>query len=474
MRVAASGILAVRSPPYAAHWGMRMMKRACLLVLLAVAGWTFSNAPLAAEMAVELPPGLQVPEAARPGPDFNAEQATQVYLNLLTPEQRARSDAYFEGGYWVGLWQFLYEVAVLLAILALGWSARLRDWSQRTTTRRWVQTLVFALLFTPLVWVLSLPFSWYSGYLREHRYGLSNQVFGAWLWDEFKGMLLWAALFAIVVVAVYGFVRRAGGRWWLRATGFTFLFMLFLFMITPVFVSPLFNRYQPLEDGPVREAVLSLARANEIPTDDVKWFDASKQTKRISANVSGLFGTTRVSLNDNLLNRTSLPEIRAVMGHEMGHYVLHHALRHAFFYTLLFGVGFVLLERLHQAALKRWGAKWGVHERTDPAGLPLALAILSVYFFVTSPITNRYIFVAESEADLYGLNAAREPYGFATVSMRLGAYRKLEPGPLEELLFYDHPSGKRRVEMSMRWLAENQSLVEQQAAAGAVAGTSSP
>jgi STE24 endopeptidase len=198
----------------------------------------------------------------------------------------------------------------------------------------------------------------------------------------------------------------------------------------------------------------------------VRWFDASKQTKRISANVSGLFGTTRVSLNDNLLERTSLPEIKAVLGHEIGHYVLHHSLRHVFYYTLLFGVGFVLLERLHQHALARWGARWGVRERADPAGLPLAIGILSVYFFLTTPLTNRSIYAAEAEADLYGLNAAREPHGFATVAMRLGAYRKLEPSPLEELFLYDHPSGRRRVEMAMRWLAENQALVAQQKATG--------
>ena len=105
--------------------------------------------------------------------------------------------------------------------------------------------------------------------------------------------------------------------------------------------------------------------------------------------------------------------------------------------------------------------------------LPLAIAILSAYFFVTQPIENRNIYVAEVEADLYGLNTAREPHGFATVAMRLGAYRKLEPSALEEWLFYDHPSGKRRVEMSMRWLGENQALVMQQVAASPLPPTES-
>ena len=442
-----------------------MPRPAGFRVLLGALCLVCSACSVAAELAVELAPGLQVPAAAQPGPEFDVDRATQAYLALLTPEQRARSDSYYEGGYWVSLWEFLYGLAALFAILWLGWSARLRDWAERRARAPWLRVLIFALLFTPLLWALTLPLSWYTDFVREHSYGLSNQDFGEWLWDAFKSLLVSTVLFAIVVVAIYAFVRRAGGRWWLRATGFTFAFMLFVFMITPVFVSPLFNKYQPLDPGPVSDAVLSLARANEIPTDNVRWFDASKQTKRISANVSGLFGTTRVSLNDNLLERTSLPEIKAVLGHEMGHYVLHHSLRHTLYYTLLFGVGFLLVEGLHQRALARWGARWRVRERADPAGLPLALIILTIYFFVTAPLTNRNIYVAEAEADLYGLNAAREPHGFATVAMRLGAYRKLEPSRLEELLLYDHPSGKRRVEMSMRWLAENQAVVAQEMAA---------
>lgn len=426
-----------------------------LLVMMVAGVW---QQGLAADLAVDLPPGLQVPEAARPGPDFEVERATQAYIELLTPEQRARSDAYFEGGYWLQLWQFLYGLAVLFAILSLRWSARLRDWAGRVTPRRGLQTALFALAYTPLVWMLSLPLLWYAGFVREHAYGLSNHTFGAWLWDEFKAMVLFTVISAIAIVGIYAFVRRSAGNWWAWATGFVFALLLFVFLITPVFVNPVFNKYQPLEEGPVRTAVLSLARANEIPADNVMWFDASKQTKRISANVSGLFGTTQVSLNDNLLNRTSLPEIRAVMGHEMGHYVLDHPLQGAVFLTLVFGLGFLVLDRLFERARARWGQRFGIGERGDPAGLPLALAIMSAYLFLATPLVNRYIYNGEIQADLYGLNAAREPHGFATIAIRLGAYRKLDPSPVEEFLFYDHPSGRRRVEMSMRWLEENQPL----------------
>jgi STE24 endopeptidase len=232
-----------------------------------------------------------------------------------------------------------------------------------------------------------------------------------------------------------------------------------------VYISPIFNKYQPLADGPVRNSILSLARANQIPTDHVEWFDASRQTTRVSANVSGFAGTTRVNLNDNLLNKTSLPEIKAVMGHEMGHFVLNHGLRLVIYLTLVLGAAFWITHRLLDLALARWGARWGLEGRADPAALPLVTAILSLPLFFATPLLNSVVRQAEAEADAFGLNAAREPHGFAMAAMRLSTYRKIRPGWLEEIVFYDHPSGYARVHGSMLWLKENQDNTTANAAA---------
>ena len=423
-----------------------------------------ANSSVAADVAPELPPGTYIPDAARPGAGFEVEKATQAYLAMLSPEQRARSDAYFEGGYWLQLWQFLYTIAVLALVLWRRWAVKLKNWAGRISKVPAVQTAFYALMYVPMIWALTLPLTWYSNFVREHQYGMSNQDFGGWLWDEIKGMFMLTMAAIIVLVAIYAFVRRAGRRSWLWASGFMCVFLMFVFLITPVFVSPLFNDYKPLEEGPTRSAVLSLARANQVPVDNVKSFDESKQTKRVSANVSGLFGTTQVSLNDNLLNRTSLPEIKAVLGHEIGHYVLHHSVLGVVFYTLLFGLGFLILDHAFERMLLRWGKRLGIDGRGDMAGLPFAIGVLTVYLFIATPVINRYVYTFESEADLFGLNASREPYGFATAAMRLGAYRKLEPSKLEELLLYDHPSGRARVEMAMQWLKENQALFEGQPA----------
>ena len=101
------------------------------------------------------------------------------------------------------------------------------------------------------------------------------------------------------------------------------------------------------------------------------------------------------------------------------------------------------------------GERFGVRGIDDEAGLPLVAALLSVFFFFASPLTNSYTRMNEAEADIFGINASGEPDGFAEVALKLGKYRKLDPGPIEEWLFFDHPSGRARIHMAMKWKSEN-------------------
>ncbi|RYD14479.1 MAG: M48 family peptidase [Lysobacteraceae bacterium] len=433
----------------------------CLLRMLVLVAIFASQAfpAYAAETATatrDLPPGLQIPDAARPGPRFDVERATQAYVDLLTPEQRAKSDAYFEGGYWLQLWGLLYGFAVAAVLLGSGLSRRMRDFAERRSRRPWVQAMLYGLQWMLVGFVLSLPLVVYQDFVREHQYGLATQDFGGWFGDQLKELMVGLVLVPPILAALYAAVRRMGARWWIGASAGAFALTLFLMMLAPVFIDPLFNDYKPLREGSVRESVLSLARANRIPVDNVVEFDASRQTTRISANVAGFLGTTRVALNDNLLDRTSEPEIKAVMGHEMGHYVLNHAFRLVVYVSLVLTLGFWFVHRVFDVALARWGTRLGLRDRADPAALPLAVAILSLFFFLATPVLNTIIRQAEAEADMFGIDAAREPHGFAMAAMRLSAYRKIQPGPVEEFLFYDHPSGYDRVRRSMEWFKENQ------------------
>jgi STE24 endopeptidase len=230
---------------------------------------------------------------------------------------------------------------------------------------------------------------------------------------------------------------------------------MFVVLISPVYIAPLFNKYNLLTDAKVKDPILSMARANGIPATNVYEFDASRQSNRVSANVSGFAGTLRISLNDNLLKRCTLPEIQTTMGHEMGHYVLNHAYKGLVMFGVIIVIGFAFVNWAIRYGLARWGAQWGVHEIGDVAVLPLAAIAFSTYMFVMTPVTNTISRNMEFEADMYGLNAAMQPDGEANVDMLLGEYRKLDPGPLEEFIFYDHPSGRTRITAAMRWKAEH-------------------
>ena len=435
---------------------MRVLQTGILFALLLV----FSHATRGAENPMhEFPPGLIVPPGAQMGAAFDVDEATRAYIELLSPAQRARSDAYFEGGYWLLLWGYLYSLGAAWVLLSGRRSAKLRNWCERITRRAWLRTFIFGAVTILAFFVLSLPLTIYTDYFREHAYGLANQTFGPWFGEQLVGLGVTMAVGALFLVAAYAFIAKFIESWWIWLSAFTAVFFMLLMLVTPVWISPLFNDYKALADGPVKSAVLSMARADGVPADNVYWYDASKQSNRVSANVSGFFGTTRVSLNDNLLNKTSLPEIKAVMGHELGHYVLHHALRGAIYFSLLFGLGFAFLHWSARRLIMRWRNRFSLRDIGDLAALPLVAALLSTFMFIATPVVNSITRAAEHEADIFGLNSAREPYGFAMAAMRLSSYRKMQPGRLEEIIFYDHPSGYTRVHDSMRWLKENPAAV---------------
>jgi len=226
-------------------------------------------------------------------------------------------------------------------------------------------------------------------------------------------------------------------------------------MIAPVVIAPLFNRYTPLPERPLKTDILKLARSEGIPADNVYLVDASRQSDRISANVSGFMGTTRVSLNDNLLHKGTHDEVLAVLGHEMGHYVLNHALWGLILSGLVIVLTFGFLQGAYGGLASLFGGIWDIRTVDDPAGFPLLIALFTAFGLVMTPVNNWFTRSAEIQADMFGINAVRKPDAFSTVVLKLANYRKLDPGPWEELIFYDHPSGHTRIWEMMRWKAEH-------------------
>jgi STE24 endopeptidase len=422
---------------------------AAMVALLISGAALAQDAPRAAPVTMVTVEKLPPPHVE----NFDPEKATNAYLAQVSGKARAQSDAYFDGKYVLGVVDLLYGLVVAGLFLFLRISSAMRNIAQGITRSRFWQAPIYVIQYIVVATAAGLPLTIYEDFLREHAYGLSNQTFIAWAGDfgiNFAVNLIGMTIFLTVLYAI---VRGSRRMWWLWGSVIAVIFLAIQIMIDPVFIAPLTNHYQPLKDGPVKTEILQLARANGIPANNIYEFDESRQDKRISANVSGMFGTTQISLNDNLINRCNPREIMAVMAHEMGHYVLDHSAVLLTWFGLVFFVGFVFVNWGYAALTDLFGGNWDVRTIDDPAGLPLVIALVSVFFFVMTPVMNTITRTVERQADIFGLNAARQPDGEATVDLKLSEYRKLDPSPLEEFLFYDHPSGRSRILMAMRWKA---------------------
>lgn len=382
---------------------------------------------------------------------FDPELATHAWLATLGPEATARSNAYFEGGYIIDFVSTAVSIAIAALILLLGWARGARAWLEKTV--KWFPAVALGVgLFVNLIsTVLSFPLSYYVGFVREHRYGLSTQTFPEWFGEQMIGAGIGLVIGSILIAIIYVIIRAAKSTWWIWGSLVTIALSAVMIMVAPVYISPLFNTYTEMEQGELRDSIIAMAQANGVPADNVYVYDRSRQTTSISANVSGLGGTTRISLADTLLERGSPEAVRAVMGHEIGHYVLGHIYSLLLMMSGIILISFAVVHFAFRAIAKN--ERWGIRDISDPAGLPLIMVILAVVGLFAAPLQRNMIYFHEQQADMFGLNAAREPDGFAEAAVMLSEYRKMEPNAFEEWFFYDHPSGWNRVHNAMVWKA---------------------
>ena len=427
-------------------------KGAFLAVLIALCAGHGSEVQAAPEAPVN--PQFQVAPVTddwRDGLPRDADAATNAYLQRLSPLMVARANAYFEGGYWLQLWNYLAGLGVSALLLSGGRAARVRDWAQRVGRKALLRDALFGAFFSILGFLLTLPLGIYQGFVREHAYGMATQTFLPWFGEQLLALAINTLLLALGTAVLYAAIRRAGARWWAWGTVVTSGLLVLLLLVGPVWIDPLFNDYRPIADGEVKTAVLAMAQADGVPVRNVYVFDASRQTTRISANVSGIFGTAAIRLNDNLLQRTSLPEIRAVMAHELGHYVMNHVYKMLGGLILLLAAAFLFAQWAMAVLLRHQGAALRLRGVDDVATLPLLTALFATFLLLATPLINTLIRTQEIEADRFGLNLAREPQGAAEAYLKLTEYRKPAPGVLEEFVFFDHPSTRFRIHEAMRW-----------------------
>jgi STE24 endopeptidase len=337
-----------------------------------------------------------------PGATAADDPAEQV--PVAVPEPTALALQYHRTGH--GVWAFgeLWAMAVPAALLATGASVRLRERARRLARGRWYGTVaIYLALFLAIVFVADLPLRYVFGFLRGHAYGLSNMTQGKWLGDSLKGLgvdVVGAVVFAWVPFWLIGRFPRA---WWLIVAALGVPYIAFVMLIAPVWIDPLFNDFGPMKNHKLEAEILALARRSGIAGSRVFEVNKSVDTKTSNAYVTGLFGTHRIVLWDNLLTKFDDREVLAVMGHEMGHYALGHVEQGVALSSLILVAGLWWVDRAGRWVLGRWGKRLGIHSLADVAATPLLLILMGVASTVLGPAVLAYSRHQEHEADRFSL-----------------------------------------------------------------------
>jgi STE24 endopeptidase len=379
---------------------------------------------------------------------FDPEAATRAYIDSLGAETLAKAAAYTAGNHWLLLWGLV--ISGIAAWLVVRWGILDRLATKLAKRGPNLRAFLVAAAFFVVSALITLPWSLYEEWWRERGYGRTSQPLADFLKQDAIGIALAALIGALFMMGVYALIRRTGQRWWLWSGGLTAIATSALLLLSPILIEPLFNDYQPVPAGEVRDALVVMAGEAGVPTDRIFVYDGSRQSNNFTANVSGLGGSARIAISDVAFKGASLDEVRAVTGHEIGHYVLGHVWRIVIFASILSVLFFFLADRLYPRFARAFGSRAAL---SDPTGLPVLLFMVTFFGLLAQPVFNTLSRIDETESDQYSLESVNVPDALASALVKTAEYRNPRPNRVQELVFYTHPSVERRVRRAMEWKA---------------------
>jgi STE24 endopeptidase len=330
--------------------------------------------------------------------------------------------------------------ALLLVLVFGGISVRLSHFLD--IPQPWASALYFLGLMI-LLGMITLPLTYYQGFILPHRYGLSKQTFKDWVTDGLKATGIGLLLSVAIVLVVYLFIDQFEGTWWLWAAGALFLFTVLLTRLTPTLLLPIFFELEPLENVDLRQRLTTLARRAKTDIRGIFTMNLSSKNTTANAMLAGLGGTRRIILSDTLIDQYTPDEIEVVMAHEMGHH-LHKDIPKL---IVVQAVIFVSAFYLGDLVLKAGIVPFGLRGISDVAALPLLALVLAAFTLLITPLVNAFSRYVEKSADRAALELTANPSAFVTAMTKLTDQNLsvADPSRLVELWFYDHPPYVRRI-----------------------------
>lgn len=380
---------------------------------------------------------------------FDAEAATNTYIDSLGPEALAQAAAYTAGNQWLMLWSLGVTLVSTWLIIRSGiltsLSSKLHE--KGAFNRAFRVSAAFIVLSS----IIELPWTIYTSWYRQTRYDMTDQPLSDFLGQSGLSLALSAVLMGLLLATFYVLIKKAGQLWWAWFGGITASLMATMMLLGPAVIQPMFNEYTPVPEGEVKQAVEALAIEANIPTERIFMYDGSRQSNNFTANVSGIGASARIAISDVAMKEANLDEVRAVTGHEIGHYVSGHIWWVVILLSSQVVIAFLLADRLFKPVARAFGADEDIQ---NPASVPILILLVGVLMMVFQPINNTLSRMNEANADRYSLETVGLPDGLASALVKTAEYRDPRPGQFQELLFYTHPSVESRVRMAMEWKGE--------------------
>jgi STE24 endopeptidase len=313
-------------------------------------------------------------------------------------------------------------------------------------TNDWLRLIAIGFFYAAAMELLTLPLDFWSGYVLEHRYQLSNQSFPAWVWKRIKGYLIGGPLGLIMLVGLYALLWFAGDWWWLAATAGFLGLTLILGRILPVVILPLFYKVTRLDDAALADRLRRLADGTGLSVEGIYRLHLSDETRKANAALAGLGRSRRVLLGDTLLDSFTPEEIEVVFAHEVGHHVHRHLIKMVVVSIFLTAGGLWLVDVILRATAR----PLGYDAFNDPAALPLVMLVLALFGLLLSPALNALSRFFEVQCDRYALERTglREAYRSAFAKLARLNKSDPDPHPLVVWLFYDHPPIRQRLALA--------------------------
>ncbi len=345
---------------------------------------------------------------------------------------------------YLGIADVAVGLGILLALLITGWTGTLRDIAYQGAHQNYVLAVF---LYVTALMVISKIIGFgldYYGFRLEHRFKLSNQRFGSWLWDEFKGWLVGLVLAVVLVEIVYYIIRASQQYWWLIAWAVFIGFFVLMAQIAPVVLFPIFYKFKPLQNQSLKDRLLRLSERAGTRVRGVYEWKLSEKSKKANAALTGLGKTRRIILADTLLEGYSEDEIEAVLAHELGHHVHRHILKSIGIQVAVTFVGFWAANEVLRYAVSHGQMFIGL---SDFANLPLLILVSTILSLLLVPVLNAYSRHNERQADRYAFNSIASVEPFISSMNKLADQNLAERTPSKwvELLFHSHPPISKRI-----------------------------